>query len=67
MASPKLSWNVALAGECMTSRPFAVHDDKASMEVIDMLRGADLTYAHLEMNFADYSERAVSAASPGPR
>ena len=56
MASPKLNWNVALAGECMAARPFAVHDDKASMEVIEHLRSADLTYAHLEMNFAHYSE-----------
>jgi poly-gamma-glutamate capsule biosynthesis protein CapA/YwtB (metallophosphatase superfamily) len=56
MASPNLSWNVALAGECMVSRPFAIHDDQASMQVIDLLRRADLTYAHLEMNLADYSE-----------
>ena len=56
MATPKLSWNVALAGECMTARPFAVYDDKASLQVIDMLRAADLTYAHLEMNFAHFSE-----------
>jgi poly-gamma-glutamate capsule biosynthesis protein CapA/YwtB (metallophosphatase superfamily) len=56
MASPKISFNVALAGECMVARPFAMHDDKASMEVINLLRAADLTYAHLEMNLADYSE-----------
>jgi len=56
MASTRLNFNVALAGECMAARPFAMHDDKASMEVIDLLRAADLTYAHLEMNLADYSE-----------
>jgi hypothetical protein len=56
MASPKLNWKVALAGECMVSRPFAMHDDAASMAVIDLLRAADLTYAHLEMNFAHYGE-----------
>ncbi len=56
MASPKLNCNVALAGECMVARPFAMHDDKASMAVVDLLRRADLTYAHLEMNCADYSE-----------
>ena len=43
MASPKLNWNVALAGECMTSRPFTVYADKASLEAIELLRGADLT------------------------
>ncbi len=56
MASPKLNWNVALAGECMVARPFAMHDDPASMAVIDLLRSADLTYAHLEMNLAHYRE-----------
>jgi poly-gamma-glutamate capsule biosynthesis protein CapA/YwtB (metallophosphatase superfamily) len=61
MASPTLSWTVALAGECMTSRPFAMHDDKASMAVIDLLRAADLTYGHLEMNVADYSELTYAA------
>ena len=29
MASPKVSWKVALAGECMMARPFAVHDRRA--------------------------------------
>lgn len=42
MASTKMSRNVALAGECMAARPFAMHDDKASMAVVDLLRGADL-------------------------
>ena len=56
MASPKLDWSVALAGECMVCRPFAMHDDEASMAVINLLREADLTYAHLEMNFAEWSE-----------
>src|SRR5689334_18731771 len=61
MASPKLTFNVALAGECMASRPFAMHDDARSMAVINLLRGADLTYAHLEMNIADYSELRYAA------
>ena len=63
MASSKLSWNVALAGECLVSRPFAMHDDKASMAVIDLLRSADMTYGHLEMNFGDYSELNYAARS----
>src|SRR6185436_18619711 len=61
MASANLNWNVALAGECMVSRPFAMHDDAASMAVIDHMRRADLTYAHLEMNVADYSELTYAA------
>jgi poly-gamma-glutamate synthesis protein (capsule biosynthesis protein) len=51
-----LNWSVALAGECMVCRPFAMHDDAASMGVIEHMRAADLTYAHLEMNFAHYNE-----------
>ena len=61
MASSTISFNVALAGECMASRPFAVHDDKASMAPIELLRIADLTYGHLEMNLADYGELTYPA------
>ena len=39
----------------------AMHDDEDSMAVIDLLRSADLTYGHLEMNLADYSELAFPA------
>jgi poly-gamma-glutamate capsule biosynthesis protein CapA/YwtB (metallophosphatase superfamily) len=56
MASLRLNWNVALAGECMVSRPFGMHDDASFMAVVDLLRGADLTYGHLEMNFGNYGE-----------
>ncbi len=56
MASPKNTWKVAIAGECMVSRPFAMHDDDRSMGVINLLRDSDLTYAHFEMNVGDYSE-----------
>lgn len=31
------------------------------MAVVDLLRGADLTYGHLEMNLADYSELTYAA------
>ncbi len=41
MASPNISWNVALAGECMVARPFAMHDDPASMAVVELLRSED--------------------------
>lgn len=50
------NWNVVIAGECMTSRTFSQCDDAASMEVIDLLRNSDVTYAHLEMNFAKFHE-----------
>jgi hypothetical protein len=42
MASRNLDWHVALAGECIASRPFAMHDDAASMAVIDLLRPVEM-------------------------
>lgn len=56
MASPKLNWNVTLVGECMVSRPFGVHDDAESTRVYELMRNADLTYGHLEMNMAEEDE-----------
>ncbi len=49
-------WNVVLAGECMVSRPFSMHDDPRFMGVVDLLRQSDLTYAHLEMNLGEFEE-----------
>jgi poly-gamma-glutamate synthesis protein (capsule biosynthesis protein) len=50
------NWKVALAGECMVCRPFAIHDEPECTEVWDVLKDADVTYGHLEMNFEDRSE-----------
>ena len=61
MAAPKLNWKVAVAGECMVSRPFGMHDDEAFMAVVNLLRSADLTYGHLEMNLGDYNELTYAA------
>ncbi len=61
MASPKLSWNVALAGECLVSRSFGMLVEQPFMTVINLLRSADLTYGHLEMNLGDYSELTYAA------
>ncbi|MGV6874759.1 CapA family protein [Pseudochelatococcus sp. B33] len=51
--SRKQDWKVALAGECMISRPFSVCGEPEFLAVLDLLRNADVTYAHLEMNFGD--------------
>ncbi len=60
-------WNVALAGECMVCRPFMVHqgDSPEFAGVIDLLRDTDVTYGHLEMNFADYDELRWPARGQG--
>ncbi|OBZ97155.1 capsule biosynthesis protein [Pararhizobium polonicum] len=59
------NWKVALAGECMVCRPFAMHDEPQFNEVWDVLRDADVTYGHLEMNFADYDELKWPARGQG--
>lgn len=60
------TWKVALAGECMVCRPFMIHkDDEGFKGVVDLLRDSDVTYAHLEMNFADYEELRWPARGQG--
>jgi poly-gamma-glutamate synthesis protein (capsule biosynthesis protein) len=49
-------WNVALAGECMVTRPFSMHDEPEFLAAVDLLRSADVTYAHLEMNLGEFEE-----------
>src|SRR3954469_3753052 len=49
-------WKVVLAGECMTSRSFSQCEDPEFLQVVEKLRSADLTMAHLEMNFGDPEE-----------
>lgn len=49
-------WSVVLAGECMIARPFSMHDDPEFLSIIEELRTSDVSYAHLEMNFGEFSE-----------
>lgn len=46
-------WSVAIAGECLVTRRFAIHREPEFTAVRQMFLDADLTYAHLEMNFGD--------------
>ncbi|MCT7376737.1 CapA family protein [Chelativorans salis] len=64
MTSPR-TWNVTLAGECMVCRPFMLHDEPEFTGVIDLLTDSDVTYAHLEMNLADYKELRWPARGQG--
>jgi poly-gamma-glutamate capsule biosynthesis protein CapA/YwtB (metallophosphatase superfamily) len=50
------SWDLTLVGECMVSRPFAMHDEPEFRAVLDLMRRSDATYAHLEMNLGDFDE-----------
>ncbi|MWA04781.1 CapA family protein [Actinomadura sp. LD22] len=47
---------IAIAGECLASRPFAQVADPGLLEIRDLLHASDVTYAHLEMNFGAFCE-----------
>ncbi len=49
-------WEVAIAGEVMASRPFAMHDEPEFLSIVKLLREADVTYAHLEANLGEAEE-----------
>lgn len=61
----KGSWRVSLAGECMVSRPFSMHDEPEFLEVWDLLKDSDVAYGHLEMNFAEPEELKWPARGQG--
>ena len=42
--------SLAIAGECMCTRPFSMHDEPEFLELLQVLREADTTYCHLEIN-----------------
>lgn len=42
--------SLVIAGECMCTRPFSMHDEPEFLEMIKLLRDADTAYCHLEMN-----------------
>jgi poly-gamma-glutamate capsule biosynthesis protein CapA/YwtB (metallophosphatase superfamily) len=64
--------SLAIAGECMCTRPFSRHDEPEFLELLRILREADTTYCHMEMNLHDkktsYPGRsyAVSALQADP-
>jgi poly-gamma-glutamate synthesis protein (capsule biosynthesis protein) len=59
----KKPMSVSLAGECMVTRRFSSGVEPEFLKVVEGLRSADLTYAHVETNFGDYSEVGAPARS----
>lgn len=63
---------LAIAGECMATRPFANHKEPEFLGLLDILRQADTAYCHLEMNLIPKDEGypgrafAVSALRADP-
>jgi len=59
------NWKVSLAGECMVSRPFSMFDEPEFLRIRELLNDSDVTYGHLEMNFAEYEELKWPARGQG--
>lgn len=55
MSNPA-DWSIAIAGECMVTRPFSKHQEAEFLGVQQLFNEADATYAHLEMNLGDHRE-----------
>jgi len=54
--SEPFDWSIAIAGECMVTRPFTKYSEDRFSQVRELFHGADVTYAHLEMNLGDHRE-----------
>lgn len=54
--SERFDWSIAIAGECMVTRPFSMRCEEEFLGVRELFAGADVTYAHLEMNLGDHRE-----------
>ena len=61
----KAQWRVSLAGECMVSRRFSMHDEPEFAGVWDLVKDSDVAYGHLEMNFADLEDLKWPARGQG--
>jgi poly-gamma-glutamate capsule biosynthesis protein CapA/YwtB (metallophosphatase superfamily) len=59
--------SLAIAGECMCTRPFSMHEEPEFLDLIKILRGADTTYCHMEMNIfekgSSYPGRPVAPSA----
>jgi len=52
--SQPLDWSIAIAGECMVTRPFSMYREESFTGIRDLFQESDVTYAHLEMNLGDH-------------
>ncbi len=55
------TWNVSVVGEIMAVRPFSMQTHPDFLSIVKLLRESDLTYGHLEMNFASAGELGWAA------
>jgi poly-gamma-glutamate capsule biosynthesis protein CapA/YwtB (metallophosphatase superfamily) len=57
---------VAVAGECMCTRPFSMRREPEFLEMLKILREADTAYCHLEMNIFEPGNGAYPAKAYAP-
>ena len=53
-ASEKNDIDIALAGEALISQGLSMYTEPRYLELVDLIRAADVRYVHLEMLFHDY-------------
>jgi hypothetical protein len=57
-ASEKNDIDIALAGEALISQGLSMYTEPRYLELVELIRGADARYVHLEMLFHDYEQHA---------
>jgi poly-gamma-glutamate capsule biosynthesis protein CapA/YwtB (metallophosphatase superfamily) len=57
---------LAVAGECMCTRPFSMHREPEFLEMLKILREADTTYCHLEMNIFEHGKGSYPGKAYAP-
>jgi poly-gamma-glutamate synthesis protein (capsule biosynthesis protein) len=56
---------LALTGDALITRPLSVYSEKPFLEMIELLRGADVAFTNLEMLLRDWTQGAPNAESGG--
>ena len=62
-ASEKNDIDIALAGEALVSQGLSMYTEPRYLELVELIRGADARYVHLEMLFHDYEHAPTDKRS----
>lgn len=58
-------FNIAISGGCLIKRRFSVCDDPRFLAVVNILRGADVAFSHLEGTISEAEDPEVYPAAEG--
>jgi len=64
-SSGKSTYTLALTGDVIMNSRVSVCDDEDVLAVVELLRGADVTHAHLEIPLHDFGAADVFGAAEG--